>query len=281
MSLTAGDTAAIVDVVTRADAAASRRDAAAYADLFTADAVLDGDQGRHAGAALRSSVGPIWAAEGPATLHLTLNPVVDAGASPDEALVSSLLLIIDLRRPISIQTAAAITQTLRRSGGIWRISRRTVADPAPALSDPALSDPALSDPALPDPAPAAAELTRLVVPGLRPPAGAYSHVVVHGGLAYCSGQLGVDPATGAVVPGAGPQTRQALSNLALMLAAAGTSMDRVIRAGVFLRDQSMFAAMDEVFGEVFAAARPARTTVPGLSFRAGADVEIDLIAALP
>jgi 2-iminobutanoate/2-iminopropanoate deaminase len=264
MSLTAGDTAAIVDVVTRADAAASRRDAAAYADLFTADAVLDGDQGRHAGAALRSSVGPIWAAEGPATLHLTLNPVVDAGASPDEALVSSLLLIIDLRRPISIQTAAAITQTLRRSGASWRISRRTVGDPAP-----------------PGPGPTAAELTRLVVPGLRPPAGAYSHVVVHGGLAYCSGQLGVDPATGAIVPGAGPQTRQALTNLAVMLAASGTSMDRVIRAGVFLRDQSMFAEMDAVFGEVFAAARPARTTVPGLSFRNGADVEIDLIAALP
>jgi len=131
VTLPAADRLAILDVVTRADEAASRRDADAYVALFTPDAVLDGTQGMHAGRdALRASVGPIWAAEGPATLHLTLNPVVDPGDRPDEAVVHSILLIIDPASPITIRTAAAITQTVRRQGGTWRISRRSV---APAL----------------------------------------------------------------------------------------------------------------------------------------------------
>jgi ketosteroid isomerase-like protein len=65
MSVSAADHAEILDVIGRADAAATSRDARAYANLFTDDAVLDGAQGRHAGsAALLNSVGPIWAAEG-------------------------------------------------------------------------------------------------------------------------------------------------------------------------------------------------------------------------
>jgi ketosteroid isomerase-like protein len=73
VTLSAADRLEILDVIGRADAAATRRDAGAYADLFTEDAVLDGSQGRHSAAALRESVGPIWAAEGAATLHLTLS----------------------------------------------------------------------------------------------------------------------------------------------------------------------------------------------------------------
>jgi uncharacterized protein (TIGR02246 family) len=130
MSLPAADQLAILDVVTRADEAASRRDADAYVALFTQDAVLDGTQGRHAGRqALRAAVGPVWAAEGPATLHLTLNPVVEPGPSDDQATVRSVLLIIDLAAPPAIRTAAAITQELRRPDGAWLISRRTVAPP--------------------------------------------------------------------------------------------------------------------------------------------------------
>jgi len=128
VTLSAADRLEILDVIGRADAAATRRDAGAYADLFTEDAVLDGSQGRHSAAALRESVGPIWAAEGATTLHLTLNPVVDPGDVPDEAVVSSVLLIVAPATPITIITAAAITQKLRRSGDTWRISRRTVAE---------------------------------------------------------------------------------------------------------------------------------------------------------
>jgi uncharacterized protein (TIGR02246 family) len=140
VSLTAADRLAILDVVTRADEAASRRDAGAYVALFTPDAVLDGTQGRHAGReALRASLTPIWGAEGPATLHLTLNPIVEDGGG--EAVVRSVMLIIDLTPPITVRAAAAITQTLRRDAGQWKIARRTVAGPAP-------------DPAAPGPVPA-------------------------------------------------------------------------------------------------------------------------------
>jgi ketosteroid isomerase-like protein len=128
MTPSAADRLDILEVVTRADEAASRRDANAYVELFTEDAVLDGTQGRHAGrAALRAAVGPVWAAEGPATLHLTLNPVIEPGPSGDQATVRSVLLIIDPATPPALRAAAAITQELRRAGGTWRITRRTVA----------------------------------------------------------------------------------------------------------------------------------------------------------
>jgi ketosteroid isomerase-like protein len=128
MSLPAADRLAILDVVTRADEAASRRDPDAYVALFDPDAVLDGAQGRHAGrAALRASVGPIWAAEGAVTLHLTLNPVVEPGPGDDQAVVRSVLLIVDPADPPAIRSTARITQELRRDSGSWRITRRTVA----------------------------------------------------------------------------------------------------------------------------------------------------------
>jgi uncharacterized protein (TIGR02246 family) len=128
VTLPAADQLAILDVVTRADEAASRRDADAYVALFTPDAVLDGAEGRHAGGeAVRASVGPVWAAEGPATLHLTLNPVVEPGPGDGHAVVRSVLLIIDPAGPPAIRTAALITQELRRTDGSWRIARRTVA----------------------------------------------------------------------------------------------------------------------------------------------------------
>ena len=85
--------------------------------------------GTLAGQALRASVGPIWAAEGPASLHLTLNPVVEGDGA--EAVVRSVLLIVDPVPPVTIRTAAAITQRLRREAGQWRIAQRTVADPPP------------------------------------------------------------------------------------------------------------------------------------------------------
>ncbi len=128
MTLPAADRLAILDVIIRADEAASRRDADAYIALFTPDAVLDGTQGRHAGReALRASVGPIWAAEGPATFHLTLNPVVVPGPRDGQAVARSVLLIIDPGEPPAIRAAAVITQELRRAEGSWRITRRTVA----------------------------------------------------------------------------------------------------------------------------------------------------------
>jgi uncharacterized protein (TIGR02246 family) len=131
MTLSAADRLAIVEVITRADEAAGRRDADAYVALFTEDAVLDGTQGRYAGRqALRAAVGPVWTAEGPATLHLTLNPVIEPGPSSDQATVRSVLLIVDVADQPALRVAAAITQHLRRTDGTWRITRRTVAPAA-------------------------------------------------------------------------------------------------------------------------------------------------------
>jgi 2-iminobutanoate/2-iminopropanoate deaminase len=103
---------------------------------------------------------------------------------------------------------------------------------------------------------------------------------VHGGTVYCSGQIGVDPATGDVPVGVGPQTRQALSNLAAVLASVGSDLGKVVKASVFLRDIGQFTDMDAAFSEAFGSAKPSRTTVPGLRFRDGTDVEIDVIATL-
>jgi uncharacterized protein (TIGR02246 family) len=130
MSLTTADRLDILDVITRADEAATSRDADAYVRLFTEDAVLDGTQGRHVGReALLAGVGPVWAAEGPATVHLTLNPVVEAAGGEDgsQAIVRSILLIIDPAAPASIHAIAAITQAVTRRDGEWLIARRTVA----------------------------------------------------------------------------------------------------------------------------------------------------------
>ena len=92
--------------------------------------MLDGAQGRHAGReALRESVGPIWAAEGPASLHLTLNPVIEPGLVNGRAVTRSVLLLIDAAEPPTIRTTALITQELLYSDGAWRIARRTVAPP--------------------------------------------------------------------------------------------------------------------------------------------------------
>ena len=140
MTLSVADRLDILDVVTRADQAASDRDADAYVRLFTADAVLDGAQGRHAGRdALRAAVGPVWAAEGPATLHLTLNPVIqeldeDHGR---RVAVRSVLLIIAPGPPVIIRTAAPITQILVRRNDSWTIGRRTVGAPGPPGGEPA------------------------------------------------------------------------------------------------------------------------------------------------
>ena len=126
VTLSDSDRLAIVDVITRADDAASRRDPDGYVALFTEDAVLDGTQGRHVGReALRVAVVPVWASEGPVTLHLTLNPVVEPGPDDIRAVARSVLLIIDPSGP-AIRSAALITQELRRTDESWRVSRRTV-----------------------------------------------------------------------------------------------------------------------------------------------------------
>jgi len=135
VTLSTADRLDIHDLLTRADTAASARDVEGYLSLLTSDVVLDGDQGSYRGtSALRVALGTVWAGEQRASLHLTLNPVIDA--APGGALARSVLLIVDPGPPPALATAAQITQELRREGGAWKISRRTVSAPGPAAALP-------------------------------------------------------------------------------------------------------------------------------------------------
>jgi hypothetical protein len=128
VTLSVADRLDILDLLTRADAAASARDAAGYLALFTPDAVLDGDQGTYRGTeALRRGLAQVWGAEPAGTLHLTLNPVIDADpAWPAAAVARSVLLIIAPGTPPVLVGTSHITQCLRGDACGWRITRRRV-----------------------------------------------------------------------------------------------------------------------------------------------------------
>lgn len=112
--------------------------------------------------------------------------------------------------------------------------------------------------------------------------GPYSQAVVHAGVAYCSGQIALDPATGQIVPGGVPaETRQVLANLDAVLRAAGSDRSRVLRTTVFLRDMADFAAMNAEYEAFFGATRPARATVAVAGLPRDVRVEIDCVAAVP
>lgn len=100
-----------------------------------------------------------------------------------------------------------------------------------------------------------------------------------GDALYLSGQVGQDPATGRLADGVAAQTDQALRNLQAVLAAAGKTLDDVVRVGVYLADlRADFAAMNEAYARWFAEPYPARTTIGVAALPMGAAVEIDLVA---
>ena len=112
------------------------------------------------------------------------------------------------------------------------------------------------------------------------PVGPYSQAVIHGGVLYCSGQIPLDPVTGKMIEGdIEAQTRQVFANLRAVLEAAGSSLDRVLRASVYLADLSLFPRVNAVYAEHFhAAPQPARSTIQAAALPLGAQVEIDVIA---
>ncbi len=115
-----------------------------------------------------------------------------------------------------------------------------------------------------------------------PPAiGPYSQAVSHHGLLFISGQLGLDPASGALAEGIEAQTRRALQNLAAILAAAGLAPAHVLKATVYVADMDDFALVNRLYAEVFAPPFPAREVVQAARLPKNALVEISAIAATP
>jgi 2-iminobutanoate/2-iminopropanoate deaminase len=115
------------------------------------------------------------------------------------------------------------------------------------------------------------------------PVGPYSPGVIYERLIFVSGQGATDPSTGRMVgPDVESQTEQVLKNIATILEAAGSSLNHVLRCGVFLTDISEFPKMNAVYGRMFGANRPARTTVQVAALPApGLRVEIDAVAYIP
>jgi len=109
--------------------------------------------------------------------------------------------------------------------------------------------------------------------------GPYSPAIRMGSFLFVSGQIPLDPATGAMVEGdIAAQTRRVMDNLGALLQAAGLSFDDVARTTVYLTDLADFPAMNAVYGTYFAAPAPARATVQVGALPKGARVEIDVIA---
>jgi 2-iminobutanoate/2-iminopropanoate deaminase len=109
--------------------------------------------------------------------------------------------------------------------------------------------------------------------------GPYSQAIVAGDLIFCAGQVAIDPATGEFVGGEIKlQTARVIENLAAVLEAAGSGLDRVVKCTVFLADFAEFAAMNEVYGQRFGQHRPARSTVGTSALPRGARIEIECIA---
>ena len=109
--------------------------------------------------------------------------------------------------------------------------------------------------------------------------GPYEQAIKVGEFLYASGQIPLDPATGNIVEGdITVQTRRVMENLRAVVEAAGSSLQRVVKTTVFLKNIGDFAAMNAVYAEYLGAAKPARSTVAVADLPRGALLEIELIA---
>lgn len=110
--------------------------------------------------------------------------------------------------------------------------------------------------------------------------GPYSQAYEHNGIVYCSGQIGIDPATGKVAEGGvRAETEQILKNIEAVLAAAGTGFEKVLKTTCFLSDMSLFGDFNEVYATKFVSL-PARSCVAAKGLPKGVNVEIEVIAAV-
>lgn len=110
--------------------------------------------------------------------------------------------------------------------------------------------------------------------------GPYSQAIEVNGFVYASGQLPIDPATGAFPEGGvKEQTRQSLLNVKAILEEAGLALSNVVKTTVYLADMGDFAAMNEVYSQFFAQPFPARSAIAVKALPKGALVEVEVVAA--
>jgi 2-iminobutanoate/2-iminopropanoate deaminase len=118
----------------------------------------------------------------------------------------------------------------------------------------------------------------IIAPNAPQAIGPYSQAIRAGDFVFVSGQLPVDPVSGAMAAGVGEQTERCLRNVAIILGKAGLEMKAVVKTTVFMTDLSQFAAMNEVYAKHFPLPCPARSTVQVAALPKGAAVEIEAVA---
>jgi len=117
--------------------------------------------------------------------------------------------------------------------------------------------------------------------GAPAPIGPYSQAVEAGGVLYCSGQVALDPSSGELIDGdIVEQARRCLENLDAVCLEAGTRLDQAARIGIYLTDMSLFAEVNQVYGEYFSEPFPARTTLGVAELPKGALIEMDATVPL-
>lgn len=124
-------------------------------------------------------------------------------------------------------------------------------------------------------------MRKISTPDAPTPKGHYSQAIVHGGVVYVAGQLAIDPKDPDAEPGdAGAQTRLIFKNIAAILDAAGSSLDRLLQVTIYVTDVSAWDAVNEAFTEALGDHRPTRAIVPVGPLNRGRDVEVVAIAAI-
>ncbi|MFH2114614.1 MAG: RidA family protein [Spirochaetota bacterium] len=108
--------------------------------------------------------------------------------------------------------------------------------------------------------------------------GPYSQGIKLTDLIFCSGQLGLNPATGELVDGVKAQAEQAMKNLKAVLEAGGSSLDKIVKTTIFLKNMGDFPVVNEAYGSFFPGDKPARSTVEVAALPKGGLVEIEAIA---
>jgi len=124
-------------------------------------------------------------------------------------------------------------------------------------------------------------MKKIFTPNAPKPAGHYSQAIVHDNVVYISGQLPIDPVTGAMrLSSIEEQTEQALKNVAEILKAAGSDIDSVIKTTVYISDIQLWDRVNNVYSAFFGEHRPARAVVPTKNLHHGSNIEIEAIASL-